>query len=395
MALKLRDSCDACAASKVKCHKQKPTCSRCQRRGTPCHYLATKRAGRRPDSAAFSPLAASMLHWEHFDFDPSFTTRTTTPSTHSTDNNTFLHQLLTPTPLFPGATSSQPAYGWTSVAPNDDLVMAQPMFTATRSCTSSNSPELGPCAASPINLATDLDNDLPSSVSFWAPTVRGTSTVDTPPSLEPGAESEFLASNFTTPALDTCLTRATKIMQQQFYQSALRPSNISCKLLIQDGVANVAGPAPDIIIEANKQYINQVDTMLECQCSKDGYLLTIISLIVFKILDSYGTAASEPEVQKARDDSAEEHAQRIAAQRVMGELHRVQRLVNQLAIHTKRHIATESPEMTPGAFPSCEQKAEGEVSSPFSTVNLCQIEMNMKKRLRSLSLELAVHLRKV
>ncbi|KAF2468603.1 uncharacterized protein BDR25DRAFT_316063 [Lindgomyces ingoldianus] len=26
---KLRDSCDACASSKVKCHKEKPTCSRC------------------------------------------------------------------------------------------------------------------------------------------------------------------------------------------------------------------------------------------------------------------------------------------------------------------------------------------------------------------------------
>jgi hypothetical protein len=160
-------------------------------------------------------------------------------------------------------------------------------------------------------------------------------------------------------------------------------------------VTNAAGPALELVIEANKQYINQVDAMLQCQCSADGYLLTIISLIVFKILDSYGAAASESEVRKAMADAAEEDEQRVAAQRVMGELHRVQRLVKQLAKHNKRYIATESPEMTPGAFTLFGQQEEGEASFPFSTVKLCQLETDMRRRLRSLSLKLAVHLRKV
>ncbi|KAF5853680.1 hypothetical protein GGP41_006468 [Bipolaris sorokiniana] len=327
MALKLRDSCEACAASKVKCHKQKPTCSRCQRRGTPCHYLATKRTGRRSDSATLSPLAASMLHCEQFDFDSSFSTSTPMSSTYSTDNETFLHQFLTPTSSFPGATYSQSAYDWTSTTPNDGLFTVQPTFAATTLCTSSNSPGFGPGAASPVNLAMDPGGNLPSSVSLWAPTVYETSSVDMPPVLEPGIESQPSAPNLTTPALDTCLTQATKIMQQQFHQSTLGSSNISCKLLKQEGVTNAAGPALDRVIEANKQYINQVDTMLQCQCLNDGYLLTIISLIVFKILDSYGAAASESEVRNAKVGAAEEDVQRIAAQRVMGELHRVQRLL--------------------------------------------------------------------
>ena len=47
---KLRDSCHACAASKVKCNKGKPTCSRCEKRNAACEYVATKRAGRKHDS---------------------------------------------------------------------------------------------------------------------------------------------------------------------------------------------------------------------------------------------------------------------------------------------------------------------------------------------------------
>lgn len=45
-APKLRDSCDACASSKVKCHKEKPTCSRCSKRGVKCIYVSAKRGNR-------------------------------------------------------------------------------------------------------------------------------------------------------------------------------------------------------------------------------------------------------------------------------------------------------------------------------------------------------------
>ncbi|KAL2188017.1 fungal transcriptional regulatory-like protein [Thermothelomyces heterothallicus CBS 203.75] len=44
---KLRDSCQACALSKVKCPKEKPSCSRCESRLIPCEYFFTKRPGRR------------------------------------------------------------------------------------------------------------------------------------------------------------------------------------------------------------------------------------------------------------------------------------------------------------------------------------------------------------
>ncbi|KAL2179566.1 uncharacterized protein P884DRAFT_195178, partial [Thermothelomyces heterothallicus CBS 202.75] len=40
---KLRDSCTDCASSKVRCGKEKPTCSRCARRGVACVYLVSRR----------------------------------------------------------------------------------------------------------------------------------------------------------------------------------------------------------------------------------------------------------------------------------------------------------------------------------------------------------------
>lgn len=43
---KLKDSCDLCSSSKVRCDKTKPACSRCASLGHPCSYSPARRAGR-------------------------------------------------------------------------------------------------------------------------------------------------------------------------------------------------------------------------------------------------------------------------------------------------------------------------------------------------------------
>lgn len=45
-ARKLKDSCDLCSASKLRCNKQKPTCARCASLNQPCSYSPARRAGR-------------------------------------------------------------------------------------------------------------------------------------------------------------------------------------------------------------------------------------------------------------------------------------------------------------------------------------------------------------
>lgn len=58
---KLRDCCQSCARSKVRCTKEKPSCSRCETKGIPCRYLQSKRPGRIPGSGArrLNPAAHS------------------------------------------------------------------------------------------------------------------------------------------------------------------------------------------------------------------------------------------------------------------------------------------------------------------------------------------------
>lgn len=70
-AQRLRDSCHACAASKVKCSKDKPTCVRCTRRGTTCQYFATKRPGRKRNSNSIevptTPTTPTSWHGDFAD----------------------------------------------------------------------------------------------------------------------------------------------------------------------------------------------------------------------------------------------------------------------------------------------------------------------------------------
>ena len=51
---KLKDCCDVCSAFKLRCDKQRPTCTRCANLNRPCTYSLARRAGRphavRPES---------------------------------------------------------------------------------------------------------------------------------------------------------------------------------------------------------------------------------------------------------------------------------------------------------------------------------------------------------
>lgn len=58
---KLKDSCDLCSSSKVRCDKTKPVCSRCESLGYSCSYSPARRAGRphRIQSRSQPPSLAS------------------------------------------------------------------------------------------------------------------------------------------------------------------------------------------------------------------------------------------------------------------------------------------------------------------------------------------------
>jgi len=56
---KLKDSCDECALSKVKCTREQPLCARCVARGLPCTYSLSRRRGKHKAS----PLVRNAPEW--------------------------------------------------------------------------------------------------------------------------------------------------------------------------------------------------------------------------------------------------------------------------------------------------------------------------------------------
>lgn len=72
-APKLKDSCDTCAASKIRCDKRKPLCGRCERLRYPCFYSPARRTGySRPrstktsESVVLKPSARDSRVHGHF-----------------------------------------------------------------------------------------------------------------------------------------------------------------------------------------------------------------------------------------------------------------------------------------------------------------------------------------
>lgn len=165
--------------------------------------------------------------------------------------------------------------------------------------------------------------------------------------------------------------------------------------------------------------------MLQCPCLQDGYLLAIISIIVFKVVDWYAAAAretpvtddgqrpSKPYPDRQRDTLCTseqvlqiptvvgsdyvdgEDQSRMAAQLILGELHRVQRLVNVLSQRLKSHgTRHEAVSTTNNAAGGQDTPLSGESTRDLSATMMDQFEADLRKRLRVLSLEIVNTLRR-
>lgn len=180
------------------------------------------------------------------------------------------------------------------------------------------------------------------------------------------------------------------------------------------------------VLTENKQSIEAVSEILTCpSCAGDSFLLAVLSMIVLKILERYATAArGQPTEAKSTASEAEKASRlansilasskdqmvvlsrtynaprnrgRKAAQIVLSELHRVQRLVNQLSPRLKRSREGEGR----GAEPALEfwgrqnmsMGYERGPSAPFSATTLGQMDSDVRKSLSALSSEIINGLR--
>lgn len=187
-------------------------------------------------------------------------------------------------------------------------------------------------------------------------------------------------------------------------------------------------PEAQAIVANNQQTVEVVSNILQCQCSQDGYLLTILALVVSKVLDWYealgrelpnssssavslagaeslgrdgNSSLSTPSSGHRSDVVVHQHhrpdycadgedLERMAAQRILSQLQRVQRVVNQLSPKLKSQGTTRKDATTVDSQLSLvgQMSGGGTTTSPFSAPTLDHIEADLRKRLRGLSIEI-------
>ena len=439
-APKLRESCQVCASSKLKCSKEKPTCSRCAKRGLICEYVAAKRGGRRHDDRSSINGSDEISH---------------NSTATSTINRT--QRLLPPNSLFAP----------NSTFPSTNAVPSPGVVHPSRVSTSGASSDLFPSLLSPVDQSlssaltdsiTDLNNSFASPTSFSAPDLpnsdildqshffstgadissKGSTTLfDTSPVFEDAMYDLLALSTPESPSTSRastcsdvqgyqgpseaneacfCLGRSLGLMKQLFPKPSTPCTTSTTQRLDKD----TAVPTIQVVMAKNERMIEAVGTMLRCSCSQDGYLLTILSLIVFKVLSWYAAAAR---TMPSSDDNSQsvpgsrtphsphsssseqmvqepaviggyhldgEDSARMAAQLVLGELHRVQRLMNQLSAKLNVQAAKSGVD-TPNSLGG--GNSDSETTLPLSGLILDQLGVDLRKRLRALSLEIVKGLR--
>ncbi|KAL2128593.1 hypothetical protein VTI74DRAFT_8960 [Chaetomium olivicolor] len=227
---------------------------------------------------------------------------------------------------------------------------------------------------------------------------------------------------------------------------------------VGSGAGGGAGRTIESVISENKQIIESLTGLLECRCSQDEYLISLMTLIALKVMGWYAAAAtdssppispspstltvgmhppsqaiaarpgpglgsgsasgsaspvdrrpsSSPSVAGPLGEQvlrlpatvgnycvAGQHQGRMAAQLVLSELHRVQRLVNALSkrlesirLRAGRATFSGSSSGASSVGGASGVGVEGVARTPpFSVPTFCQLEEDLRKRLRVLSSE--------
>lgn len=474
---KLRDSCVACAASKVRCHRQKPSCSKCVARGIPCKYVRSKRGGRNP-----APRAESQADTTGSSTGSSTSSRKGRDSGGSETGTSVERE----SPQLDLPLSSARWVGGVTVPPDPPFPMptTMSMFINTKSSSITVSDPLGlsPSVGGLTGLESDADEFVSSASNFdygldlgdldpfsmvfnehsdneisllGNLTTASDSKACSPPlsvtdpqcSVRPpfGFNSDIL-QNINATELQgwpcECSTQAAALVKQYLTDPSVMSSPSS-------GTSTPTTQIQPIIFQ-NKQAIETIEAVLQCSCSRDCYLLVMLSMILLKVMDSYAEASNNKhtafgritvntrandiggdDVDERGSTSSDQHkslgrlrplqtpspasyghkkhspisfssgsenvgSARSSMHMVLGELHRPQRLVNQLserlkAEETKGSGCDTSSSHRESGLDKCSILGGGAhpcSSFLFSDSLLRQLGLDLRRRLQNISQEI-------
>ena len=406
---RLRGSCQACAVSKVKCQKEKPACSRCVRRGTKCEYFAMRRPGRKRERSQPSnndgdrdranrniELHGINGHLTNPDLSSMSSRLGSLSGTECTPSDTFAGLL---TPLEPN-----PISGF-----EGENEVFDSLFT------------------SPIDLleleSLDVLNHDPNV--FSEASSFDHRNISKSPSVSSKAQSLMNGNTGASGASDSascCLMQALDLLRK--LSSSKTTGCILSKGRNDDATVSHFGNDVNLsaqtVVAENQQTFDTIRNMLQCSCMEDSYLLTMLSIIILKALERYATAArkefgrtGEKGDKPSASTSAQEQVRqmtsggdgsvgRLEAQLILGELHCVQRLVKQLSPRLKTRVVGVGGKgggnvervMSRGDLrvPSLSEGG-GMAKAPFSAAIFEQLDVDLRKALSTLSLEIIDMLR--
>nr|UWK21945.1 transcription factor [Trichoderma calamagrostidis] len=367
---RLRDSCNRCAASKIKCSKEKPSCARCAKQGKVCEYFETKRAGRKPGNRARNLISP-----------PPLVTQAWLSATMSEPEG------MQPSPVSPSI---------------EDYSHFFPMGFASANSTISTpfNFQLDECSGTSLPLSM---LDLPDGDDF-ASLLASSHTPSAVEAMEPAVQP---ADSQDTPGLTYNFTPTIGLLKGL---CSLSSKSYSASMRIQPGPRHL--PTIHSVISSNEQTVKAINEMLQSDCTDDGYLVVILSVVLLKILATYATVVRQiPNLDaespcwasmtvdppsQSRVELEEKHnygadckdQARLVGQQILSQLHRVQRLVNILSQRFQTAAGRDGAPSTPPFDNSVDLFASFDSFFPFPASMLEQMEANLRKRLRDLSAEI-------
>lgn len=381
--IRLRESCQACALSKVRCTKEKPTCNRCAEKGTACRYLVTQKTGRKvrrysvPSSSSSSSVVA--------------------------DNGASKHAAAAVT-----KTTTAAAMGALSALPDLDFRQDELLFGALDPPTMDAE---GCDYEAVLSHTAQWDNPSPSFLYGQGP-----------------SRPKLMDSGFATSATSTGSSAPEQLVAD--FQ-ILGPASLSVTaggtrtaLQLMERLCNRQSSAPpgDLTpLEAEmrtkrlkddtKLVMGKVATMLESADSEDGYLLVLICLILSKAISIYAEVAcflisqhddglETPASSAPLPDYAAAHAagdihlgapartrrrDPKAISQLLDDLYQVRSALDHLLLRIQAY--TDRDWTFGSEFSSARPSPPAQLPIPFSSAILKQLHEDLRKILISLSLQ--------
>ncbi|KAF9693043.1 hypothetical protein EKO04_009303 [Ascochyta lentis] len=438
----LRNSCDPCGASKVKCNGQKPECSRCVKKHLDCSYSVPKRPGRpqqtkrqrrqdgsttnsRPSSSAASmpdlgdetdelvvdvgcvdhgrslqrsPTTPSSLTHDH---TPSLPSSERTLQDFGSQSDLSLPSLIDPWGPMPSMSSAEYQKlfdlacfetGYEGLDHTDNLYTA--MEEDQDSLMMAGAPQIFPelvTSLSPMQnpqgseLSLDAVDVFPSNPK--PPVSKASSHTLFQDLMPPQDSRSTTTSDHLKSLFSTCLCQASALD----LMARSTPSQ-SIRNRPQGGLLSF-----EEVLEMNQKATETVSIILKCPCPKDAYLLVPLALAMYKTLEWFDAAVlagkssviSVPRAGIDGESFAGEDPSRTAAQIVLSRLPTVRRIANALCDHLQN--ANQGPQTGDKVASDQQQSQTNGLFSQISTASpmfaglLGDLDTNLTSRTRELA----------